>query len=91
MKTNSMRSLAAALALTGLVAFTPPAFSASRDAAPDTWEGLKRVQRPGLDTVYVREGVDLSRYKRVTLDPVEVSFDKNWDPRRGPGWPGSAR
>ncbi|MEP7244202.1 MAG: DUF3313 family protein [Gammaproteobacteria bacterium] len=68
-----------------LLAFAVPASSAPRDAAPDTWEGLKLVQRPGLDTVYVREGVDLAKYKRVALDPVEVSFDKNWDPRRGPG------
>ncbi|MBX5460791.1 MAG: DUF3313 domain-containing protein [Steroidobacteraceae bacterium] len=54
----------------------------SASSAPETWEGLTRVSRPGLDTVYVREGVDLSRYTRVMLDPVEVSFDKNWDPRR---------
>lgn len=53
--------------------------------APDTWEGLQRISRPGFDEVYVREGVDLSRYKRLMLDPVEVSFDKDWDPRRGPG------
>ena len=43
------------------------------------------MKRPGLDTVYVREGVSLAKYKRVMLDPVEVSFDKNWNPRSGPG------
>jgi hypothetical protein len=73
------------MALAGMVAFTLPALSAMRAQAPETWEGLKRVERPGLDTVYVRDGVNLSKYKRVMLDPVEVSFDKNWNPRRGPG------
>jgi len=61
-----------------------PGFSADdakTTASADSWEGLKRVKRPGLDQVYVREGVSLAKYKQVMLDPVEVSFDKNWDPR----------
>jgi hypothetical protein len=60
-----------------------PAFSADRDMPAETPDGLKLVKRPGLDTVYVREGVSLAKYQKVMLDPVEVSFDKNWDPRRG--------
>ncbi len=79
---KSSRTIAFMLA--GIVAFALPAWSADRDA-PETWEGLKRVKRPGLDTVYVREGLDLAKYKRVMLDPVEVSFDKNWNPKRGIG------
>ncbi len=43
---------------------------------------MKRVERPGLDAVYLREGVSLAKYKKVMLDPVEVSFDKNWDPKK---------
>ncbi len=31
--------------------------------------------------VYLREGASLAKYKKVMLDPVEVSFDKNWDPK----------
>jgi hypothetical protein len=77
-------SSALALLCAGIVAFAAPAWSADRDA-PETWEGLKRVKRPGLDTVYVREGITLAKYKRVMLDPVEVSFDKNWNPKRGIG------
>lgn len=80
-----VRSMGVAMSAGMLLALSVPAVSASKEATPDTWEGLKHVKRPGLDTVYVREGVDLSKYKRVALDPVEVSFDKNWDPRRGPG------
>jgi hypothetical protein len=57
---------------------TMPQQAASR--TPDTWEGLERVQRPGLDTVYLRPGATLNAYRRILLDPIEVSFDKNWDP-----------
>lgn len=65
-----------------------PAFSADdakASASSENWEGLKKVKRPGLDQVYVREGVSLAKYKRVMLDPVEVSFDKNWNPRGSTG------
>jgi len=68
-----------------IIAFAAPALSADRSAPPETPEGLKLVKRPGLDTVYLREGVSLSQYQKVMLDPVEVSFDKNWDPRRSSG------
>jgi hypothetical protein len=58
---------------------------AQTSSSSDSWEGLKKVKRPGLDQVYVREGVTLAKYKRVMLDPVEVSFDKNWNPRGSTG------
>jgi hypothetical protein len=54
----------------------------AREPAPATWEGMKKVDRPGLDTVYLREGASLAKYQKVMLDPVEVSFDKNWDPKK---------
>jgi len=79
------RVLAAAIVLAMVAGFAEPSVGAARKPAPPTWEGMKRVDRPGLDTVYVREGVTLSKYTRVMLDPVEVSFDKNWNPRRGLG------
>jgi Protein of unknown function (DUF3313) len=63
---------------TGLECLAAPA----RDK-PESWEGLQRVERRGLDEVYIRPGVSLAKYARVMLDPVEVSFDKNWDPKRG--------
>src|SRR4029453_14667688 len=53
----------------------------ARENPPPTWEGMKRVDRPGLDAGYLRDGVSLAKYKKVMLDPVEVSFDKNWDPK----------
>lgn len=56
--------------------------AAAREPTPDSWDGMPRVKRPGLDAVYLREGASLAKYKKVMLDPVEVSFDKNWDPNR---------
>jgi hypothetical protein len=49
---------------------------------PVEWDGLQRTKIKGIDVAYVRPGVDLSRYTRVMLDPVEVAFDKNWKPER---------
>jgi hypothetical protein len=71
------------LAAVAAVAAGVPVYSAESDPTADSLEGLKRVKRPGLDTVYIREGVSLTKYKRVMLDPVEVSFDKAWNPRQG--------
>ncbi|MEJ0038648.1 MAG: DUF3313 family protein [Gammaproteobacteria bacterium] len=56
--------------------------AAAKEPTPDSWDGMPRVKRPGLDAVYVREGASLAKYKKVMLDPVEVSFDKNWDAKR---------
>src|SRR3954454_20458115 len=56
--------------------------AAAKEATPDSWDGMPRVKRPGLDAVYLRAGASLAKYKKVMLDPVEVSFDKNWDANR---------
>jgi hypothetical protein len=48
-------------------------------------EGLAPVTIKGLDHVYARPGANLSHYQRVMLDPVEVSFSKNWKPERAGG------
>jgi len=79
--------LAAAALATAVLAVcsgSAVAESASRTKdEPATWEGLERVKRSGLDVVYIKPGLDMSKYRSVLLDPVEVSFDKNWDPKRG--------
>ncbi len=46
------------------------------------WDGLQKTKIKGIDHAYVRPGVDISKYSKVMLDPVEVSFDKNWKPER---------
>jgi hypothetical protein len=71
-------SLIAALTTAGLA----PAQTGG--AFPDTVtadEGLVSRQVPGLNHVYARPGAELSRYTKIMLDPVEVSFTKSWDPQ----------
>jgi hypothetical protein len=45
-------------------------------------DGLQKISVKGLDLAYARPGASLAAYKRVKLDPVEVEFDKSWDPER---------
>jgi hypothetical protein len=47
-----------------------------------TADGLTKVQVKGIDLAYRREGVSLAPYRKLIVDPVEVAFHKNWDPRR---------
>jgi Protein of unknown function (DUF3313) len=58
---------------------------ADSNPPPDD-EGLVAVNVKGLDHVYARPGANLSQYDKIMLDPVEVSFSKNWkpDPAGGP-------
>ncbi len=49
---------------------------------PETWDGLEYRKTKGLDAVYVRPGVEIKVYKNLVLAPVQVAFDKDWDPNR---------
>jgi hypothetical protein len=49
---------------------------------PQNWDGLEYRKTKGLDAVYVRPNVEFKVYRNVVLDPVEVAFDRNWDPNR---------
>jgi hypothetical protein len=51
-------------------------------APPETWDGLEYRKTKGLDAVYVRPGAEFKAYLNVVLDPVQVAFDKDWDPNR---------
>jgi hypothetical protein len=72
----------AALAAVACIATSPliraesPATSTASAAES---EGLIRVDVKGVDQVFTRKGADLSIYKKVMLDPVEVSFRRGWD------------
>lgn len=48
-----------------------------------TWEGLDLVKQKRFDAVYLKPDADFARYSEILLDPLEVSFDRNWDPRAG--------
>ena len=44
------------------------------------YDGLEPVKVKGISAAYRRPGASLAGYKRVKIDPVEVRFDKNWNP-----------
>ena len=57
---------------------------ASTQTAPaEEWDGLVRQQGTRLGAVFVRPDAEIVAYRSVMLDPVEVSFARNWDPNRG--------
>ena len=74
---HSLFFLTAFLAMTGVTA--AQSADVSLNPAVDD-EGLVSVKVRGLDHVYAQPGADLSRYTKVMLDPVEVSFSKSWNP-----------
>lgn len=79
---NAVRSLLVVLAL--LVA-APAAL------AQDSWEGLQRVPSKAFDEMWLMAGADFATYRRVLLDPIEVSFKKNWERNINRAGPPSAR
>jgi hypothetical protein len=47
---------------------------------PEQQDGLVQQPSRGFDAVYLRPGVDFRTFNDIVLKPVEVSFDKDWDP-----------
>lgn len=71
-KTRCMVFVIAALAL-GACATAPQ--------EPQTWDGLNLYPQKKLSAVYLKPEADLARYTEIMIDPLYVTFDKNWDPR----------
>jgi hypothetical protein len=81
MKTTRLIPIAALLA--AALSFGPAHAQTTKDLEDAMGaEGLKAVKSKDLDMLYARPGATLAAYKKVMLDPVEVSFSKNWDPNR---------
>jgi hypothetical protein len=73
-----------ALAFTAGLLFATLTFAADPPvAAPGAanGEGLVEVRVRGLQQYLVQPDADLARYRAIMLDPVEVSFDRRWEPR----------
>jgi hypothetical protein len=69
---------AAALGLAIVAIATSPSVKSDEPSAePD---GLVRVDTRALDHLYVLPAADFASYKRIRLDPVDVSFSDRWDP-----------
>jgi Protein of unknown function (DUF3313) len=75
-------ALLAAAALLALIIVNPSGRPGTALAGepPAEWDGLVRTKHKQLDNFYVLPGANLSGYKRIRLDPAEVSFAKNWKP-----------
>ena len=55
---------------------------ASTDAVTE-WDGLVRQPNTRLNAVFLKPNAQVAAYRSVMLDPLQVSFDSNWDPNRG--------
>jgi len=74
--------MASALVLGLLFAVNASTRLADDKNPPAEWDGLVRVANAKLDHVYRLPGATFDAYKRVRLDPIQVAFDKNFDPNR---------
>src|SRR5690348_9532137 len=79
---RALAGIAATLAATSLAPSYTFASEDTPTVATDA-DGLIRVSVSGIDEVYARPKADLSPYNKVMLDPIEVAFRKDWDPRPG--------
>ena len=57
--------------------------ASTQTTAPQEWDGLVRQSGTRLGAVFVRPDAEIVGYRSVMIDPVEVSFARNWDPNRG--------
>lgn len=78
---KTIRHALLALLAAGLVATAPLAQQKELEDAM-SFDGLEKVKVKDIDLAYARPGATLSAYKNVMLDPVEVSFHKDWNPER---------
>ena len=78
-----MRSIRLAALLSSLLGL-PGVFAATVAELDQAMahDGLQKITVKGVDLAYARPGATLSGYKRVKLDPIEVAFRKDWDPKR---------
>jgi hypothetical protein len=70
----NFRTLVVFCALISLI----PAASAQTPVAA-TSDGLVSVRSWNLDELYLRPNADLSTYRSVVIDPVQVTFRKDWN------------
>lgn len=59
--------------------------------AQDSWDGLQKVPSKTLDEAWLLPGADFGGYRKVLLEPIEVSFRRNWERDINRSSPPSAR
>ncbi len=70
------RRLLGAVAILGAVGASSAA--QARKDAPTEWDGLKRVKAKRVEYAYLAPDADFRPYTKVSLDPTEIAFRKNW-------------
>lgn len=69
--------------LLALCATTLVGCASTSTTGKQEWDGLVRQPNTRLGAVFVRPDAEIVAYKSVMLDPIQVSFARNWDPNRG--------
>ncbi len=72
--------VSALLLLASTCANTTHATEVGHSPNVTTSEGLIPIKIRGVDEAYVQPKADLSPYHDLMLDPIEVSFRKDWNP-----------
>jgi hypothetical protein len=72
-----IRRILSALAVTAMLA-TTVAVSAQSAGEDATWEGLQKVKSKRMDAAYLLPGADFRVYDKLMIDPIQVSFRKDW-------------
>jgi hypothetical protein len=77
------RAFAAVCAGLALLAGALLPLTAAAKEQPKEWDGLELRKSKNVAALYVRPEASLAGYKHIRLEPLEVHFDKNWDPNAG--------
>jgi hypothetical protein len=77
-----IRNTLLALLASAFVATAPLAQKKSELDEAMSVDGLEKIKVKDIDLAYARPGATLAAYKSVMLEPVDVSFHKDWDPSR---------
>lgn len=59
------------------------ACASTGNSGKQEWDGLVRRPDSRIDAVFVRPDAELSSFRSVMLDPVQISFSPNFDPNQG--------
>jgi hypothetical protein len=68
----------------GLALLTMSALAAPKADvhAAMSYDGLEQISIKGIDLAYARPGASLAAYDKVRIEPIEVAFRKDWNPKR---------
>ena len=76
--TSALRAASSLLLLGSLLAAMHALPAQAAPALPAPYEDLVQVKSKKLDAVYLLPGADFRGYTKIMIDPVQVSFRKDW-------------